>query len=85
MIVPILRYCYFAFKGADNSRQELRIQITDSLSIEWKLYVNDLMVGHHLDVTTNILLPGVESTLFSYSNVLRMYNDLLQQMKNSPL
>ena len=85
MMLPTLRYCYYAFKGADGSKQELRIWITDTLSIEWKLYVNDILVGHHLDVTTNILLPGVESTVFSYPNVLRMYNDLFQQMKNSQL
>lgn len=83
MIEPLFRYCYYSFKGADGSKQELRIWITDSISVEYKLYVNDSLVGHHLDTTTNVLLPGVLAGVLSYGNILAMYKNLFEQMKNS--
>ncbi len=80
MLKPIFRYCYYSFKGADGSKQELRLWVTDSLSLEWKLYVNDIMVGHHLDVTTNILIPEQLERLLSYNHVTSMYEKLFQQI-----
>lgn len=71
-------YCYFSFKsGAD--KHELRVWVTPSLCLEWKLYINDGEAGRILDGKTNILMPEELDKALSYTNVTSVYVDLLSR------
>lgn len=71
-----LHYCYFSFRHAGN-QHDLRVWITPALSMEWKLYINDHEVGTLIDEITNVLIEAQLNAALSYSNVQRVYSELL--------
>lgn len=70
-------YCYFSFRTGFDQKHELRIRVTASLCLEWHLYVNDQEVGCYYDENANVLMDAHLSNALSYSNVKRVYSDLL--------
>lgn len=84
MVIPNIEYCYYSFKGSDGSKHHLRCWVTNSLSLEWKLYINDVEVGRYLDLSTNILLPSELDYAFSWENVVTVYNDLILNIPKQP-
>jgi hypothetical protein len=59
----------------------LEVRVTSSIDLEWVLWVDGVKVGHYLDTGTNILLPDSLNRALSFSNVTRVYNQLLNESK----
>jgi hypothetical protein len=77
MVVPTFKSCSFQFGDPHSDRHLLQVWVTPSLSLEWKLYINDSEVGRRLDTETNILLHKELTAALDYIAVLGVYNDIL--------
>lgn len=69
-------YAYFSFKTSTD-RHELRVWVTPYLSLEWKLYCNDELVGALCDEVTNVLIDEQMAKALCYANINRIYAELL--------
>jgi hypothetical protein len=71
----------FVFTSPGKSRHELVVRVTPSIDLEWLLWVDNVEVGLYLDTGTNILLPDSLNRALSFSNVTRVYGQLLNESK----
>lgn len=55
----------------------LSVEVTPSMSLEWRLHVNNKHIGTYLDEVTNILFADRLSAALSYTRVLKVYKELL--------
>ena len=75
-------YCYFSFRNG-GQKHDLRVRVTESLGLEWDLYINDEQVGHYWDEFSNVLIEDRLTARLSYHNIKRVYSDLLTAHLNS--
>jgi hypothetical protein len=71
----------FVFVSPGKFKHELVVRVTPCIDLEWVLWVDGVSVGHCLDTNTNILLPDSLNRALSFSNVTRVYDQLLTQAK----
>jgi hypothetical protein len=71
----------FVFVSPGKFKHELVVYVTPCIDLEWVLWVDGVNVGHYLDTGTNILLPDSLNRALSFSNVTRVYNQLLNESK----
>jgi hypothetical protein len=74
----------FVFVSPGKFKHELVVRVTPSISLEWELWVDGLYVGRYLDTRTNILLTDDINRALSFSNVTRVYNQLLNESQAQP-
>lgn len=77
-----LHYCYFSFRDGGD-KHDLRIWVTPSLNIEYKLYINDHEAGTYLDEKTSILIFTDCKKAVSYDRVIDVYSRLLSDHNKS--
>jgi len=73
----IIRYAAFSFTGLDRSKHLLHVALTNSLCLEWCLYVSDRLAASKWDQSVNVLIDAQLSKALSFDNVLVVYGELL--------
>ena len=73
-------YCYFSFRDG-GLVHDLRVRVTPSIGLEWHLYRDHEEIASLSHSGVNILIPEQLAAALSYSNVLKVYADLLAIVK----
>jgi hypothetical protein len=75
------QHAVFIFTPLGEPKHELTVTVTPCIDLEWQLYINGVEAGYILNTGYNILLPTDANRALSFSNVTRVYNQLLSEAK----